>query len=314
MAEVPVDAAAKQTSTHPKLKDAVLYFTSETSSTKTKGNVKLQSFLEAIETKAQKDGLAPEVITSLAKCAANARFSENVCIRLIKALIPARSVPEEAIVHVISWMCTNKPSTTIQMWLVRWIILVYEYIDQKDKLHALYGILFLFIDNEKMCPYLCHLLYLMTRKEDVKHFRIRKLIQFQARAGPQTHILGLLSVYKLYCPNLVTVSTSVGNKPFFRQTDRKWSETIRRVVEKGLQDSDRIEEVGVVREAELQATSGQKAKRRKMEVVPKVHMSALSRGRPGNLKVLQFTIDKVPVEQIQTFQQLLKNFDRLEVL
>ena len=31
------------------------------------------------------------------------------------------------------------------------------------------------------CPYVCHLLYLLTRKEDVKYFRVRALLQLQQK-------------------------------------------------------------------------------------------------------------------------------------
>lgn len=89
--------------------------------------------------------------------------------------------------------------------------------------------------------HLCHLLYLLTRKEDVKSFRIQMLLKihklvssltltfFQRNPlildwlfnmkfcfwighfvfffkSPQPHVLGLLSVYKLYCPHLVAIS------------------------------------------------------------------------------------------------------------
>ena len=38
----------------------------------------------------------------------------------------------------------------LQTLLVRWMLVVYDYIDGYDNLHCLYGILFLFLDSQAM--------------------------------------------------------------------------------------------------------------------------------------------------------------------
>ncbi len=45
-------------------------------------------------------------------------------------------------------MCTNKPSNEIQGLLLKWMILTYDLLDGSDDLHALYGILFHFVEND----------------------------------------------------------------------------------------------------------------------------------------------------------------------
>lgn len=42
-------------------------------------------------------------------------LAESISARLIKFLIPATFVPEKAIVKTISYLCTNKPSTNMQV-------------------------------------------------------------------------------------------------------------------------------------------------------------------------------------------------------
>ena len=50
-------------------------------------------------------------------------------------------------------------------------------------------------------PQLCHLLYLLTRQNDVQPFRIRMVLDLQKRVGNEPHITALLSCYKLYTIN-----------------------------------------------------------------------------------------------------------------
>ncbi|KAH3821904.1 hypothetical protein DPMN_123672 [Dreissena polymorpha] len=104
---------------------------------------------------------------------------ESVCKRLIKALVPASVVPGSAAVKCISWLGTRKPSINIQCLLLRWILVVYDCFDKKDGLHSLYGVIFHFLHYRIFMPYVCHLLYLLTRKEDVSLYRVRYLLQFQ---------------------------------------------------------------------------------------------------------------------------------------
>ena len=46
----------------------------------------------------------------------------------------------------------------------------------------------------------------MTEKEDVQLFRVKTLLSMQAAVGIAPHILSLLSIYKLYRPDLVAIS------------------------------------------------------------------------------------------------------------
>ena len=41
--------------------------------------------------------------------------AESTSARLVKALVPCAGVPDEALLMAVSWMCTNSPSTNIQV-------------------------------------------------------------------------------------------------------------------------------------------------------------------------------------------------------
>ncbi|KAJ3588419.1 hypothetical protein NHX12_012012, partial [Muraenolepis orangiensis] len=49
---------------------------------------------------------------------------------------------------------------------IKWVLTVFDMIDAKDDLRAVYGFLFSFLAEEDLCPFICHLLYLLTRKEN----------------------------------------------------------------------------------------------------------------------------------------------------
>ncbi|PVD18314.1 hypothetical protein C0Q70_20863 [Pomacea canaliculata] len=132
------------------LSEAVQYFAKCKAKVVVKGNLELQTSLEIIKNASQKSGLEPFHFVPLLDAAASGFFAQTVSRQLIRALVPSSSIPQEAIVKAISWMSTNKPPIAIQCLLLRWILVVYDYIDGYDKLHALYGIIFLFLDSQVM--------------------------------------------------------------------------------------------------------------------------------------------------------------------
>eukprot|EP00057_Strongylocentrotus_purpuratus_P004106 XP_003728021.1 PREDICTED: centromere protein I-like [Strongylocentrotus purpuratus] len=93
-----------------RLKEAVKFFTDPTSDTKVRANIKLSNALDTIIQEAQRNGLSEAVILTLVDIAASAKFADSTNSRLIKHLLPMDSIPEDAAVQSISWMCTNKPS------------------------------------------------------------------------------------------------------------------------------------------------------------------------------------------------------------
>ncbi|OWK54351.1 Centromere protein I [Lonchura striata] len=165
-----------------------------------------QKHLDAVESTALKHGLPPEGFEILLNVVLSGKFADTVNIRLLKSLIPASVIPEDSVVKAVSWLCVSKCSGNVELLFLKWMITMFDFIDHKEQLHALYGIFFSFLQDERMCPYICHLLYLLTRKEHVKPFRIRRLLELQARMGMQSHLQALLSLYKLFCPEQVTIT------------------------------------------------------------------------------------------------------------
>ncbi|XP_022098673.1 centromere protein I-like isoform X2 [Acanthaster planci] len=293
------------------IRDATRFFTSESSNRKVRGNTFLTLAIQMVETTAKKEGLSPEVIGQLVDVAASAKFPDSISSRLVKSLLPSDKIPQDAMVKAISWMCTNRPSNEIQSLLLRWMILTYDLLDGLDNLHALYGVVFHFIENDALCPHVCHLLYLLTRKEDVLVFRVQRLLSLQKRVGIQPYITGLLSVYKMYRPHLVSLVTPPTQRVFFRQTDRIWSGEVHKAKER-IQQRTNGPESAVER---LQGVDRLKAKRKKLDVIPSVTSSILSLDVSGDAgyQLPGSHYSKIPLQHIKSFDDLLKNMDRLEL-
>ncbi|XP_071084861.1 centromere protein I-like [Haliotis cracherodii] len=317
-------SSPRKTRRKVELDDAVELISKCDSSTKVRGNLQLQLALDTIQDVAETEGLQPAQITTLLDKAASSVLVQTVSSRLIRCLIPRVFIPEKAVVKAVSWMCTNKPSTTIQSLLVRWVLLIYDHMDTHNKLHNLYGILFYFLENQTLFPYICHLLYQLTRKEDVKMFRVRRLLFLQNKYGSQPYIVGLLSLYKLYYPNLVSVPVSATRKIFFKSHDRKWAEVIKRVQEKALSEqglSITVQESqlskagagpggGAAKRINTSAVMS-RSKRRRI-ITPAVHSSSLDDNKQSDNVQLMIDHITVPFVRVNSFKEMLNQIDRIE--
>ena len=67
---------------------------------------------------------------------------------LVKNLYPAQHVSADAVVTIVSALGQgkSKPSSATQLALVKWLITVYEIIEDPKTLSRLYGVLFGLLD------------------------------------------------------------------------------------------------------------------------------------------------------------------------
>ncbi|XP_032245948.1 centromere protein I isoform X2 [Phoca vitulina] len=194
------------------LQIAVRYFEKgpiETSQSKDKI---LEKHLKTVENVAWKNGLAPEGIDILLNVALSGKFGSAVNTRILKCMIPTTLIPEDSVVKAVSWLCVGKCSGSTKVLFYRWLVAMFDFIDHKDQINLLYGFFFASLQDDALCPYVCHLLYLLTRKENVKPFRVRKLLDLQAKMGMQPHLQALLSLYKFFAPTLISVSLPARKK------------------------------------------------------------------------------------------------------
>ncbi|RXN26801.1 centromere I-like protein [Labeo rohita] len=201
---------------------AVKYLSQVEAGTVVRGNDELERNMVVVETVALSKGLPPEVITVLLDLALSLNAGTANCTRVLKFLIPATVVPQEAIVKGVSWLCVGKMPMNAQVLFVRWVLTVFDLIDCKDNLRSIYGFIFSFVMEENLCPFVCHLLYLLTMREHVHPYRVRKLLDIQAKMGRQPFLTQLLALYKVFRPDLVTLSLPSRVRTGFKNHNSTW--------------------------------------------------------------------------------------------
>ncbi|XP_058392321.1 centromere protein I isoform X1 [Diceros bicornis minor] len=163
------------------LQIAVRYFEKGPTKTSRSKDKTLEKHLKTVENVAWKNGLAPEGIDILLNVALSGKFGSAVSTRILKCMIPATLISEDSVVKAVSWLCVGKCSGSTKVLFYRWLVAMFDFIDHKDQINLLYGFFFASLQDDALCPYVCHLLYLLTKKENVKPFRVRKLLDLQAK-------------------------------------------------------------------------------------------------------------------------------------
>ncbi|XP_051514011.1 centromere protein I-like [Myxocyprinus asiaticus] len=278
---------------------AVKYLSQVEAGTVVRGNDELERNMVVVETVALSHGLHPEVITMLLDMALSLNAGTANCTRVLKFLIPATSVPQEAIVRGVSWLCVGKMPMNAQVLFVRWVLTVFDLIDCKDNLRSIYGFIFSFVTEENLCPFICHLLYLLTMREHVHPYRVRKLLDMQAKMGRQPFLTQLLALYKVFHPDLVTLSLPSRVRTGFKNHNSTWKVALSAVQRrnKGAVMVDQSLSLGVKEKA-----SSRKRKLHHLEIPP------LSSAFDNNSNRKVFGL-----QELHSVKQLLENIHNIEL-
>ncbi|XP_053284820.1 centromere protein I [Pleuronectes platessa] len=284
---------------------ALKYFSDVEAGTPLHGNDEFERNLVLVEKVAYARGLSPEAISIMLEFAMSLRMGTSPCVRILKCLIPATVVPQEAVVRAVVWLGVGKIPISTQILFIKWVLTVFDMIDSKEQLRAVYGFIFSFVTEENLCPFICHLLYLLTRKESVRVFRVRKLLELQSKLGRQPFLLHLLSLYKVFCPELVTLSISSRMRSGFRNHNSPWKSSLIAVQKRNgslLASSD-----------SLPLTIKDKPNSRKRKYghleLPVLNSLVNKQAQAES----PFSRKLVPLVQLSSFTQLLENIHRIEL-
>lgn len=284
---------------------ALKYFSDVEAGTPWQGNDDFERNLVLVEKVAYSRGLSPEAISIMLEFAMSLRMGTTPVVRVLKCLIPATVVPQEAIVRAVVWLGIGKIPITTQILFIKWVLTIFDMIDAKDQLRAVYGFIFSFVTEENLCPYICHLLYLLTRKESVRVFRVRKLLDLQSKLGRQPFLLHLLSLYRVFCPELVTLSIPSRMRSGFRNHNSPWKSALIAVQKRnGSQVASSISPAVAIKDK----TNSRKRKHWQLE------MPAVSSAVNKEAQTEPSSSRKVvPLVQLHSFAQLLENMHRVEL-
>uniref|UniRef100_A0A8C7ZMT8 Centromere protein I n=1 Tax=Oryzias sinensis TaxID=183150 RepID=A0A8C7ZMT8_9TELE len=227
------------------------------------------------------------------------------CVRVLKCLIPASVVPQQAVVRAVVWLNVSKIPISTQVLFIKWVLTVFDLIDAKDQLRAIYGFIFSFITEENLCPYICHLLYLLTRKENVHLYRVRKLLELQSKLGRQPFLMHLLSLYKVFCPELVTLSIPSRIRSGFKNYISPWKSALVAVQKSnGQQVSSSISAAFTIKEKSI-------SRKRKHCHLDLPALSSVLNKEPQSEQTSRRKM--VPLVHLSSFAQMLKDMHRIEL-
>ncbi|XP_062332976.1 centromere protein I [Osmerus eperlanus] len=285
---------------------ALKYFSEVEAGTQVKGNDMLEVNLVHVERVGLSQGLPPEAISVMLEFVMSLRMGSAPCARVLKFLIPATVVPQEAVVRAVAWLCIGKIPVSTQVLFLKWVLTVFDMIDSKDQLRAIYGFIFSFVKDENLSPFICHLLFLLTRRESVCQFRVRKLLELQSKMGRQPFLSHLLSLYKVFCPELVTLSLPSRMRSGFKNHNAPWKAALSVVQRRA--NSQITSGVGLTLGAK-DKTNSKKRKLHHLELPspsPAVQCQAIPPPSFSCRKVL-------PLVQLHSFSQLLDHLHHIEL-
>ncbi|KAG7518240.1 centromere protein I isoform X1 [Solea senegalensis] len=284
---------------------ALKFFSDVEAGTPAFGNDNLERNLVLVERVAYSKGLSPEAISVMLEFAMSLRMGTSPCVRVLKCLVPASVVPQEAVVRAMVWLGVCKIPASTQVLFIKWVLTIFDMIDAKDQLRAIYGFIFSFVTEEYLCPFVCHLLYLLTRKESVRHFRVQKLLELQSKLGRQPFLLHLLSLYKVFCPEYVTLSIPSRMKSGFRNHNSPWKSALIAVQRR---NGSQIASSASLPSTIKDKTSSRKRKHYHLELpVLCSQVNKQAQTEPSLGRKL------VPLVQLSSFTQLLDHMHRIEL-
>ncbi|XP_077387527.1 centromere protein I isoform X2 [Festucalex cinctus] len=269
------------------------------------GNDDLERNLAVVERAAYTQGLPPDAITVMLAFAMRVRVGTNLFPRVLKFLIPGTVVPQEAVVRAAAWLCSTNIPTNTQLFFIKWVLTVFDMIDAKDQLRAIYGFIFSFVTDEKLCPFVCHLLYLLTTKQNVRVFRVRKLLDLVTKLGRKPFLLHLLCLYKVFSPELVTLSVSSRMRYGFKKHNEPWKSALAFVQKK---NSALMAPISGLTLRIKDQSKPRKRKHRHLELPTLT--CVLTKEPQTELTSIQ---KLVPLAHIHSFAELLENMHRIEL-
>ena len=192
--------------------------------TKTKFSI-LKPFLDTISAYAGNHGLSNSALQNLVDIVKRPlSLDQKGQTVIIKSLYPASNVSSNLICTVIGCFGygTRKASVSSQQLLLRWVLMVADYMEQPSQLSNSYSVLFNLLDMMSIRAEICHLLAKITRRKHVRPFRIYLLQDLSKSAGQEPALLKLMYVYDKYAPGILVLDKPRKNSMEFSSTDLDW--------------------------------------------------------------------------------------------
>ncbi|RAO65008.1 uncharacterized protein BHQ10_001020 [Talaromyces amestolkiae] len=200
-------------------------------------------------------------------------LDQTTTTTLIKNLYPQERVSSNVVTKIVCCLgpARVKPSPATQTLLLQWLLLIYEFLEEPAILSRLYSVLFNMLDMISLRRPLCHILSLITRRPNVKPFRIQAIMELLRNAGDdEKELMGLLRVFKNYYPDII-IGDIGRSKFFFKHPDPEWTAKLKQLQERNL---ERIQSGNGHNNVFQVVRRGASSKRRKVAgIIPDVQTS-----------------------------------------
>ncbi|KAG0232922.1 hypothetical protein BGW42_007831 [Actinomortierella wolfii] len=150
--------------------------------------------IEELGEKCTKYGLQPDALARTLDVVLSKKLDDTTAKKLVKLLLPRSHVPEDCAIKIMG--CLGRYSRGVEALLLRWLIVVYDYLDNRTKLVKLYGVAFHYLSYETL------------------------RLDLQTSVGRELPLTGLLHVYKSYFPDLILMPLPLSNRAIFKCPDQ----------------------------------------------------------------------------------------------
>ena len=146
---------------------------------------------------------------------------------LLKYLYPSEKVPSHSVYQIVASLGPgkSKASTKTQQGLLRWLIVVYDLLENRAALPRLYSVLFNLLDVLYLRAYICHLLVKITRWQHVKPFRVDMLQHLGDGFTKDADLVKLINVFEYLAPESFE-HQKLKLPAQFTHPDPLWAETL----------------------------------------------------------------------------------------
>eukprot|EP01125_Pyxidicula_operculata_P020462 TRINITY_DN7563_c0_g1_i2.p1 TRINITY_DN7563_c0_g1~~TRINITY_DN7563_c0_g1_i2.p1 ORF type:complete len:769 (-),score=85.32 TRINITY_DN7563_c0_g1_i2:1445-3751(-) len=156
-------------------------------------------------------------------------FDERLSIKLVRCMTPNSTVSENCVLEIFG--AFSSFSVNLKLIIVKWIALVFDYVEPMSCLNILYQCFMHNLAHERLRPWLCGILYRLTRRGDVIPHRIKLLYKLQSDHGDDPPLMALLHLYKDYFNEMIVLHKKKPSKPIlngsvFKCPDSIWFDEI----------------------------------------------------------------------------------------
>ena len=195
----------------------------------------MKNHLETLQSHAQQHGLTAGTLKRLLEVLTCANALDQTTQKaLIKILYPADQVPSHLIGIVVNSLGygSRKASVSSQLLLLKWMIMVYDNLEDPSIFSSLYSVFFNLLDMNSLRADLCPLLARITRRKHVKPFRVQMLQDLSRKVGREPAFSKLMQIYDAYAPAILDIKRVAGRVHDFSHPDPEWANQLQRILER----------------------------------------------------------------------------------